>query len=196
MRYQSTVKVTISNVGWIGFSRTPHSNAVFSGEITLNDRVFRGDPLGYGLQGHNCGYRHRNLWNWAHCLSVRPQGSMSAFEALEYEIGLGLYFRKALLWHDGQLHTFKNFGDARRDREQLRWSFRCSDSRSGSALEAVIDGSGSSLHRVPYLRTDCSGAFEVSNNSLASATLYLRRPGKPIEEIRADRGAVLEMGGA
>jgi pimeloyl-ACP methyl ester carboxylesterase len=31
--YRSTFRVTLSNKGWIGFSRTPHSNARFSGSI-------------------------------------------------------------------------------------------------------------------------------------------------------------------
>src|SRR5712692_2206433 len=43
LRYGSTFRAELSSKGWIGFSRTPHSNAVFSGEIALNDRSFRGE---------------------------------------------------------------------------------------------------------------------------------------------------------
>ena len=64
LRYRSTFASTMSEVSWIGFSRTPHSDAVFSGEINFDGRIFRGETLGYGLQGHNCGYRHRNMWTW------------------------------------------------------------------------------------------------------------------------------------
>ncbi|HKC70092.1 MAG TPA: hypothetical protein VKB60_00655, partial [Terriglobales bacterium] len=59
LRYASAFHTTLSHKGWIGFSRTPHSDAVFSGKITLDGRTFQGDPLGFGVQGHNCGYRHR-----------------------------------------------------------------------------------------------------------------------------------------
>jgi len=59
LQFRSTFHVTMSNKGWIGFSRTPHSNARFSGEIVLDGQRVSGDPLGFGLQGHNCGYRHR-----------------------------------------------------------------------------------------------------------------------------------------
>lgn len=196
LRYRSTLGVTLSDVGWIGFSRTPHSDAVFSGEITFDGRRFRGQPLGYGLQGHNCGFRHRNRWNWTHCAVRNSEGGeMSTFEALEYEMPLGLRFRKALLWHGGKLYTFRKFQEIRRDRDHLQWEFRCTGCAGSAELVAVIDGSGPSLHRLPYLKTNCASSFEVANNSLARATLHLSRPGHPLETISTDGGAVLEMVG-
>jgi hypothetical protein len=78
LRYHSRFRATLSNKGWIGFSRTPHSDAVFSGEITLDGRVFRGEPLGMGVQGHSCGFRHRNLWTWTHAVFANPDGSLDA----------------------------------------------------------------------------------------------------------------------
>src|SRR5258707_262036 len=84
LRYRSTFCVELSSKGWIGFSRTPHSDAVFSGEIALNDRTFRGEPLGYGMQGHNCGYRHRHFWTWTHIHFPGARGQGSTFEALSY----------------------------------------------------------------------------------------------------------------
>ena len=197
LRYRSALGVTLSDVGWIGFSRTPHSDAVFSGEITFDGRRFRGQPLGYGLQGHNCGFRHRSLWNWTHCAVRNSEGGgMSSFEALEYEMPLGLRFRKALLWHGGKLYTFRKIQEIRRDRDYLQWEFRCTGCADGAELVAVIDGSGPSLHRLPYLKTNCASSFEVANNSLARATLHLSRPGHRVEEISTDGGTVLEMVGA
>ncbi len=84
LRYRSTFCVELSSKGWIGFSRTPHSDAVFSGEIALNDRTFRGEPLGYGMQGHNCGYRHRNFWTWTTAdtdIEISGPGRISIFRA-------------------------------------------------------------------------------------------------------------------
>lgn len=197
LHYRSTFAATLSTVGWIGFSRTPHSDAVFSGEVNFDSRTFRGQPLGYGLQGHNCGFRHRHLWNWTHCLFRRAEDSrISTFEALEYEIGFGLRFRKALLWHEGNLYTFKNLQALRRDRDNLQWLFNCSQPATGAALVAVIDGCGPSLDRLPYLKTDCSSTFEVANNSLARATLYFSRPGHTLEQLSTEGGAVLEMVGS
>ncbi len=196
LRYRSSFGVTLSDVGWIGFSRTPHSDADFSGEITFDGRRFRGQPLGYGLQGHNCGFRHRNRWNWTHCAVRNSEGGgLSSFEALEYEMPLGLRFRKALLWHGGKLYTFRKIQEIRRDRDHLQWEFRCTGCADGAELVAVIDGSGPSLHRLPYLKTNCASSFEVANNSLARATLHLSRPGHRVEEISTDGGAVLEMVG-
>jgi hypothetical protein len=195
LRYRSTFGATVADWGWIGFSRTPHSDAVVSGEIRLDGRRCSGEPLGFGLQGHNCGFRHRHLWNWTHCVFERP-GGLSSFEALEYEIPLGRRVGRALLWHGGQLYRFDEFEELLRDREKLRWAVKCFGPEDGTHVVAVMDGSGPSLHRLPYLKTNCSGTFEVSNNSLARATLYLLRPGQPAEPLSTDAGAVLEMVGA
>jgi len=199
LHYCSAFRVTLSNKGWIGFSRTPHSDALFSGQITLDGRSFAGTPLGFGVQGHNCGYRHRNFWTWTHAYFPRPGGRSSAcqastFEALVYEMPFGLVFRKAVLWHEGMEHEFKNLQEIRRDSDELLWNFRCS-TQGGFRLEGAIAGAGPSIHRLPYVKTDCTGSFEVANNSLARAVLRLERPGMPVETLETSMGAVLEMVG-
>jgi hypothetical protein len=194
LEYRSTFRVTLSNKGWIGFSRTPHSNARFSGKITLDGRVVEGNPLGFGLQGHNCGYRHRGFWTWAHAYFYRPGGSPSTLEALVYDMPLGLVFRKAVLWHHGQRYVFRNLQDIRQDPGNFQWDFRCG-ARGGLELEVEFDGRGSSIHRLPYVKTDCSGTFEVMNNSLARAVVRLKRGGT-VEQVETSGGAVLEMTGA
>ena len=78
LRWKSDFGVTLSDKGWIGFSRSPHSDATFSGEITLDGRKFAGEPLGFGVQGHNCGYRHRTFWRWMHAYFPNPAGTMCA----------------------------------------------------------------------------------------------------------------------
>ncbi len=194
LRYRSSVAFTLSDKGWIGFSRTPHSDAVFDGEITLDGHSFRAQPLGYGVQGHNCGFRHRHVWNWAHAIILDSGGSeVSTFEALEYEMPLGLRFKKALLWYGGRAYTFGRLASIRRDRENLLWILHCTNREDGSELRATIDGSGPSAHRLPYLKTDCSGSFEVANNSLARAELRFSPRGQPSVQLRSDGGAALEM---
>jgi len=195
LRYKSNFGTTLTDWGWIGFSRTPHSDAVFSGRISLNGETWQSDPLGYGLQGHNCGFRHRHFWNWTHCFFERPGQSTSTFEALDYEIPLGLRVRRAVLWHGGRAYTFKTLETTVRDREQLRWEFHCSSPGEGGVVTAAINGSGPSVHRLPYLKTHCDSAFEVANNSLSRATIRVRRAGHPIEEILTEGGAALEMVG-
>jgi hypothetical protein len=165
LRYRSNFGITLSNKGWIGFSRTPHSDAVFSGEVRLDGRVFRGDPLGFGVQGHNCGFRHRRFWTWAHACFPQSDGSLSTFEALVYEMPFGMVFRTAILWHEGCSYVFRKLRESCRDLETMRWVLQTT-SAAGS-IEGEIEGGGSSLHRLPYAKTDCSGNFEVANNSLA-----------------------------
>jgi len=194
LRYRSMFRVTLSNKGWIGFSRTPHSDAVFSGQITLDGRSVAGDPVGFGVQGHNCGYRHRNFWTWTHAYFPRAGRPATTLEALVYEMPLGLTFRKAVLWHDGQKYLFRDLQGISSSREKLQWNF-CSAARNGFRLEAAIDGHGPSVHRLPYLKTDCTGAFEVANNSLASASILIQGGGGGPERLETATGAVLEMVG-
>ena len=194
LRYRSTFRVTLSSKGWIGFSRSPHSNATFSGRITLDGHEFQGKPLGFGVQGHNCGYRHRGFWTWAHAYFPNRDGSSSSVEALVYDMPLGLVFRKAVLWHNGQQHVFRNLCEAKEDANGFAWGFRCSD-KDGLTLHVTFRGDGQNIHRLPYLKTDCSGNFEVTNNSLASASVRIERQGMPAEELTTTNGAVLEKVG-
>jgi hypothetical protein len=190
----STFRVTLSNKGWIGFSRTPHSDAFFSGQIALDGRSFAGDPLGFGVQGHNGGYRHRNFWTWAHAYFAQAGRPATTLEALVYEMPFGLFFRKAVLWHDQQQHVFRNFRETVSDRENMQWKFR-GVTRNGLRLEATIDGRGSSKHRLRYVKTACSGTFDVTNNSLAYASILLESTQGVAEKLETTIGAVLEMTG-
>ena len=195
LRYSSTFGVTLSDKGWIGFSRTPHSDAVFSGEVTLDGLKFTGEPLGFGVQGHNCGYRHRNFWRWAHTYFPRPGRSASTLEVLVYDMPLGLVFRKAVFWHEGKPYVFRNLQEISRDRQNLRWNFRASN-RDGANVEVALDGAGFGMHRAAYLKTNCSSSFEVTNNSLARATVRFESPPAPVETLEASGGAVVEMAGS
>jgi hypothetical protein len=195
LRYRSNFRVELSSKGWIGFSRTAHSDAAFSGEIVLNEQTFRGEPLGYGMQGHNCGYRHRHFWTWTHIHFHGPQGQATTFEALAYEMPFGLVFRKAVLWHDGEEYKFRKFREGMRDSKKLKWDLECDDAR-GIRLEVSVSGREQFVHRLPYIKTDCSGQFEVANDSLAMVRMVLRRPERVAEEWTTDSGAVLEMVGS
>jgi hypothetical protein len=194
LRYQSTFRMELSSKGWIGFSRTPHSDAVFSGEITLDGQTFRGEPLGLGMQGHNCGYKHRGFWTWTHLHFGGVEGRNSTFEALCYDMPLGLVFRRGVLWHKGQKYAFGKLHESLRDPRRLVWKIEAEDG-GGARVEGEIAGREGFVHHLPYTKTDCSGQFEVANDSLASARLILRLPGKSAEELITDSGAVLEMTG-
>ena len=196
LQYRSTFRATLSNKGWIGFSRTPHSDAEFSGSIKLDSRTFAGEPLGLGVQGHNCGYRHRNFWRWMHAYFSRASQPPTTLEALVYEMPFGLVFRKAILWHEGQAYVFRRLRETidLQGGPDWKWTFSCPPVR-GLALTAAIDGSSPSAHRLPYQRTDCTGTFDVTNNSLAHASIVLSRKGKLLERLETSTGAVLEKVG-
>ena len=198
LHYRSTFRVTLSDKGWIGFSRTPHSDAIFSGQIVLDGRSSAGDSLGFGVQGHNCGYRHRDFWTWAHAYFPRPVGPATTLEALIYDMPFGLVFRKAVLWHESREYVFRKLQEKNRNADEFAWKFRCS-SKDGLQLEAAFDGAGLGLHRLPYVKTNCSGSFEVANNSLARASVRLERGlgqlGGAATQLETTNGAVLEMVG-
>lgn len=186
----STFGVTLSDKGWIGFSRSPHSDAAFSGTIELDGRRFSGHPLGFGVQGHNCGYRHRTWWRWMHAYFPQSEGG-ATLEALCYDMPLGLIFRKAVLHRNGVATVFKSIQDDEiiRTPVRLRWKFRAQN--GGAPVEAVIEGIAPGVHELPYTRTDGSGTFPVSNASMASATLSF----KDGSTLETQTGAVLEFGG-
>jgi hypothetical protein len=194
LRYTSKFHTTLSSKGWIGFSRTPHSDAIFSGHVTLDGKRMEGTPLGFGLQGHNCGYRHRTYWIWMHALFPQSEGPPSTLEALLYDMPLGLVFRRSVLWHKGKQHVFSDIRELTRERRKLTWRYQ-SRSKDGLRLDALVDGSGPVLHVLPYLKTDCSGTLEVFNNSLARAIVRLQHTDGRSETLETETGAVLEMGG-
>jgi len=194
LRYRSSFRAELSSKGWIGFSRTPHSDAIFYGEIALNDRSFRGEPLGHGMQGHNCGYRHRRFWSWTHIHFPDARGRGSTFEALAHEMPLGMVSRTAVLWHDGEKYKFHRVRERVRDSQKLDWRLECAGAR-GIRVEVSVCGREGLVHRLPYVKTNCSGRFEVANDSRAVARLILQRSGKAVEELTTDSGAVVEMVG-
>ena len=192
LRNRSTFGVVLSDKGWIGFSKSPHSNAQFSGEIVFDGKKFSGESLGFGVQGHNCGYRHRTYWRWMHAYFAGSAGTPSTLEALLYDLPFGMVFRKAIWWHDGKAVVLKRFREIEVEREaaRLRWRFAAVDAE-GLPFEATLDAAAPGIHVLPYLKTDCSGTFPVSNASFANATVRFGR-GEVLETIG---GAVLEMGG-
>ena len=192
--YRSNFGVVLSDKGWIGFSKSPHSNAQFSGEISFDGVKFSGDTLGFGVQGHNCGYRHRTYWRWMHAYFPHAQGGSSTLEALVYDMPFGLVFRKAIWWHNGTPTVLKRFREiaVERNPSRLQWRFTALDAQ-GLSVEASIEAHAPGIHVLPYLKTDCSGTFPVSNASLADAVV---RFGKNKGEIvETTGGAVLELGG-
>ena len=192
VRIESRFSATLSDKGWIGFSRSPHSDAVFSGEIIFDDKKFSGEPLGFGVQGHNCGYRHRSYWRWMQAYFPQPDGG-STLEALVYDLPFGLVFRNAVWWHRGKASRVRKLKELKiaRSSAQLQWSFS-GQMDDGSPIEAHIVGTAPGVHELPYTRTDGSGTFPVSNASLARARIKLGQS----EMLETEMGAVLEMGGA
>ena len=105
----------------------------------------------------------------------------------------GLVFRKAIWWHNGTPIGLKRFQEieVERDPSRLQWRFTALDAQ-GLPVEASIEAHVPGIHVLPYLKTDCSGTFPVSNASLANAGV---RFGKNKNEIlETIGGAVLELG--
>ena len=192
LQFNSAFGTTLSDKGWIGFSRSPHSDAVFSGEIEMDRRKFAGTPLGFGVQGHNCGYRHRAYWRWMHAYFPQHGGAASTLETLVYDLPFGMVFRHAVLWHQGKANHLRRVKENEivRDAQRLEWTF-AAETTDGTRVEAQVEGLAPGIHRLAYTRTDGETTFPVANASSALATLRIGEN----ELLETDGGAVLEMGG-
>lgn len=89
----------LSQNGWLGFSRTPHSDAVFSGKIGLDERVFQGEPVGVGVQGSQLRVPATGLFNLDACILPEPGWTCYDHRSALLHHSAGLTFRKAVLWH-------------------------------------------------------------------------------------------------
>jgi hypothetical protein len=107
---------------------------------------------------------------------------------------LGLVFRRAVLWHEGREYVFRQMTEFERNPSQLLWTFCCPNAKF-RAIQVEVRGRNGFIHHLPYSRADCSGQFEVVNDSLAIASMKLLFPGRTDEELITDTGAVLEMTG-
>ena len=121
---------------------------------------------------------------------------MSTFEARTYEMPLGLVFRRGVLWHEGCKYVFSGSAmrELQRDPNQLIWNLLCLNAKLGE-VRVEVRGREGLIHRLGYVKTDCSGQFEVANDSLAAGKMTLRLLGKAAEELTTESGAVLEMVG-
>ena len=195
LRYHSTFGAVLSHKGWIGFSQSPHSNAIFSGEILFDGQTFTGAPLGFGVQGHNCGYRHRTYWRWMHAYFFDDTGKPSTLEAVVYDMPLGMTFRNAIWWNGAKptrLHRIQE-REIVNNSSNSRWTFTAK-TQEGSPVEVTVEATEPQIHHLPYTKTDCSGTFPVTNASLARAQI---RFGNSLDQIlETATGAVLEFGGA
>lgn len=193
--YASDFSAILSRKGWIGFSKTPHSNGVFHGELIFDGQRLAGEPLGYGLQGHNCGCRHRTYWRWMHAYFRDARGRISTMEALAYDMPLGLAFRNAVCWLEGTPFKLRSIQEREivNDSKKLKWTI-AGVAPGGSRIEMGAEATTPEIHRLPYVRTDCSGTFPVVNASLARAQLRFGKNGSELLETAT--GAVLEMGGS
>jgi hypothetical protein len=194
LRYASDFGAVLAERGWLGFSKSPHSNAVFSGEITFDGNRFAGAPLGFGVQGHNCGYRYRTYWRWMHAYFRDASGRASTLEVLAYDMPFGLVFRNAVWWHEATPITLRGIKETEivNDSSKLRWIFS-GLAPDGSPVEAAVEGTAPEVHHLPYTKTDCSGTFQVANASLARAQVRFGKNGGDLLETAT--GAVLEMRG-
>ncbi|HEY2120992.1 MAG TPA: hypothetical protein VGH37_17525 [Candidatus Acidoferrum sp.] len=195
LRISSHFGFELSNKGWIGFSKSPHSDATFSGEIRFDGKIFAGEPLGFGVQGHNCGHRHRSYWRWMHAYIPGDGNQASTLEALVYDLPLGLTFRNVVLWHEGRATVLRKINEREilKESNRLKWVF-IGMASDGLRIEVTIEGVSPGIHRLPYTKTDGSGTFPVANASLAEAIVRITTNGTT-QTLKTMGGAVLEMGG-
>jgi hypothetical protein len=107
-----------------------------------------------------------------------------------YDLPLGMTFRKAVVWHAGKATVLRKMTEREQVQQanHLKWSF--AGLLEGAPVSVTVEDAAPGIHRLPYMKTDESGAFPVANASSAGAILQV---GDQREETA--RGAVVEFGG-
>ena len=92
------------------------------------------------------------------------------------------------------MRVFRELQESVRSRRDGKWVFEAADAE-GTRIEVEAGGESAGIHRIEYVKTDCSGTFEVANNSLTRARIRVWEAGGQAWELQTEGGAVVEMAG-
>jgi len=170
-------------------------NAVFDGTLRVDDRevVVNG---WVGSQNHNWGLQHTDRYAWGQVAGF-DEDPEAFLECSTAQIKLGpVYsprFTLVVLRLDGEEHRFNGLRRAvlaRGRYEFFRWTL---DTQArGVRIRASISAPGERFVALPYDNPP-GGVKTCLNSKLASCTLTIERPGRPIRTLTTAHRAAFEI---
>ncbi|MFW5876578.1 MAG: tocopherol cyclase family protein [Myxococcota bacterium] len=177
-------------------SLTPCPDGIFSGSLEVDGERWEVDRWP-GMQGHNWGRGHLDIYAWAHCNSWDGDVKDVWFEAGCGKLRMGPimspWLGVAALHIDGHTIRFDGPRGVLPRAVQVgfdRWRFRFE--APGHVLHGDIAADPSRMAGL-YYRNPAGPTTHCLNSKLARATLRLERPGRPTTTLSTQKIA-LEIG--
>lgn len=174
---------------------TPQPDLVIDGSATVDGGALRIEGW-RGMQGHNWGTSHAELYAWGHC-NVWDQGNGPVLEALSAKLKVGPLTSPMLtlicLRHEGVSYDLTSPGAWLRNRGELdgrRWHF--AGKRGGVRIEADVSGHAQDFVGLYYPNPDGRMTYCL-NTKLASARVRIELPGREPSDWMT-RAAAFEIG--
>ncbi len=175
---------------------SPHVDAVFSGTITVDGKVFKLSKVP-GEQEHIWGTQHAKRWSWGHCFGF-DQDPGAAWEGLDAQVGIGPFTSPGLkvffLHFDGQWHKFnkpKMWLLNKSSYSLGRWTFGAKNNELH--IKGEISCDLGSMVGVTYLDPDGSLLW-CSNTKLASIQIRINNAeGRHLGNLTAEKKCALEL---
>ena len=174
---------------------SPHPSTRFSGSYRVDGDEVSVDGW-LGMQGHNWGRRHAELYGWGHCNQWKGQPGL-LLEGVTARVKVGPVLVPPItlicVWHDGvhyQLNGVRELAKARGTVGDRSWRFRAESSEA--RVEGELSAQTDDFVGLYYENPDGDMTYCL-NSKIARGRLRLELPGKPAIVAETD-AAALEIG--
>ncbi|MBW2458758.1 MAG: hypothetical protein JRI68_29940 [Deltaproteobacteria bacterium] len=174
---------------------SPHPDSRYRGHYTVDGTKVEVDGW-KGMQGHNWGKRHAELYGWAHCNQWEGEPDL-LLEGVTARIKLGPVLAPPLtvvcLWHRGVRYEFNSPLQLLRARGEIsprRWSFRAASALA--QVQGELEAATDELAGLYYENPDGS-MTHCLNSKIARGRIRLEVKGRPPLDATT-QSAALEIG--
>jgi hypothetical protein len=174
---------------------SPHPDSRYTGHYTVDGQQIAVDGW-KGMQGHNWGKRHAELYGWAHCNQWDGEDEL-LLEGVTARIKLGPVVAPPLtvvcVWHRGVRYEFNAPRQLIRNRGEItprRWSFRAQSPLA--EIQGELEAATAEFAGLYYENPDGS-MTHCLNSKIASGRIRLAVKGRPPLDATT-KSAALEIG--
>ncbi len=174
---------------------TPHPDSRYTGHYSVNGQKIEVDGW-RGMQGHNWGKRHAELYGWGHCNQWEGEEEL-LLEGVTARIKIGPVLAPPLtvvcVWHHGVRYEFNSPLQLIRARGEItprRWSFRAESKLA--RVQGELEAATAEFAGLYYESPDGS-MTHCLNSKIANGRIRLEVKGRPPLDATTT-SAALEIG--